>query len=445
MDYTKLTNEELVKKIQDSGCVNCQNALFERLFDYSGYYIQNKYYNINESERDDIISETIARFFNTLDRFDHMKSKVLTYFTTIMRNKCNDYFKKHKLVKTESLDALISESSDDSFINFAQADDFNFDAHTASSEIFNSVLNSLRRLQNYDYKIALFLRLNVGLDNREIAELTGRSENTVKSDVSRGIKEIILMLEEYWGELDNELLAFFNHNISGLKLNQKDINKISDTLTRQILEKRFLENYEYRAIAKKFNLNEQQVFEKIIEGINYIIDKGMTRKNKITIESLDADSIDRILNYITPLNKMLFRLPKNRNTQNNINEEIIYLIALCINRFDMPETTAEYSDFGIFIGSMIEYNNYSFDEFADKLQISKLELTSYMNNLKFPDEKIKTKIAKLFNIKVSELNLIIEHTSAKLAMIAKMKKTSRADINHNKFKNELRKKVIRNE
>jgi len=106
---------------------------------------------------------------------------------------------------------------------------------------------------------------------------------------------------------------------------------------------------------------------------------------------------------------------------------------------------AEFSDFGIFIASMLEYNNFNFDKFADKLHISKTDLASYLNNIKFPEPQIKKEIAKLLNIKSTELNRIIQATKKKLAIINKMSNATRADINHSKFKNDLRNKIISNE
>jgi len=68
MDYTKLSNEKLITLLQNTNSVCSKNALFERLFIYSENYIYKKYYYINDTDKQDIISESLLKFFKTINR-----------------------------------------------------------------------------------------------------------------------------------------------------------------------------------------------------------------------------------------------------------------------------------------------------------------------------------------------------------------------------------------
>jgi len=141
---------------------------------------------------EDIAQEVFLKVFRAIQRFDASRAKFTTWVYTFVRNHCFDILKKKKL-KTSSLSAV---EDDDSDRDFADARELQPTQDAENSELGRRIGEALATLGE-DQRMVFVLREYEQLDYREIAEITGVNEGTVKSRLFRAKGSLRERLEPY--------------------------------------------------------------------------------------------------------------------------------------------------------------------------------------------------------------------------------------------------------
>ena len=129
-------------------------------------------------------------------------AKFTTWLYTIARNRCIDHARKHGKVRHVSLDRSLSgdnQDDDRTFLNnLADAD---ADAGTVSviRKDFRRRLKQALDALPEDQREVFILREVSGLKFREIAEVVGVGENTVKSRMRYALEALRGHMEEFRG------------------------------------------------------------------------------------------------------------------------------------------------------------------------------------------------------------------------------------------------------
>lgn len=122
----------------------------------------------NEEDIGDAIQETILAAYKSigsLKKVEYFK----TWLTRILINKCNDIIRKNSKI------VFIDEYKDKGYTE-------NIEENLDFKDAFEKLPN--------DQKVVLNLYYVSGFNSREIAEILGEKENTIKSRISRGKKQL---------------------------------------------------------------------------------------------------------------------------------------------------------------------------------------------------------------------------------------------------------------
>lgn len=145
-------------------------------------------------EVEDITQDVVLKIFRSLGRFDPDRGvKFSTWIYTFVKNHCFDVLKKRRL-NVVHLDAS-SQDEDGPRIEL--------DGHEApppevalSNELSQEIERAVQKLP-HDQRLVFVLREYQGLDYREISEVVGCSEGTVKSRLYRAKESLRNGLKRY--------------------------------------------------------------------------------------------------------------------------------------------------------------------------------------------------------------------------------------------------------
>jgi RNA polymerase sigma-70 factor, ECF subfamily len=157
------------KKKEKQFILACEEHL-DALFRYCHFKIGDK------EVAKDLVQETYARVWNYLVN-DGEIDNIRAFFYRTLSNLIVDEYRKNKPV---SLDKL-SESGFDPGFNDVEAQEDKLDAEGA--------LEALKLIPEM-YREVIFMKYVQDLSLREIAEITGETENTVAVKIHRGLKKI---------------------------------------------------------------------------------------------------------------------------------------------------------------------------------------------------------------------------------------------------------------
>lgn len=169
-----------IKKIRN-GDQNALNSFIEELYPQLYQYVYRK---LNGSDNSaDITQETFIRFIRVIPTY-HAQGKVLPYLYKIASNVCNDYFKRMgKENYLEFKDDLVEDCNENVHENILkQIDDEN-------------LMEMLQRLHPLQQDVMLFKYYHQ-LTFKEIANMYGIPESTVKSRHTQALKKLRMMVKE---------------------------------------------------------------------------------------------------------------------------------------------------------------------------------------------------------------------------------------------------------
>ena len=134
----------------------------------------------SREDAEDLTQAVFMKAWNAMPRFEERGNPFSSLLYTIARNSVIDYWKKKKEVSLED-DAEMMQN-----IRDQDADPF---ADTLRREDTQNVLAALRRLSD-DQQEIIALKFIQDLSNKEIAEITGKTEEAIRALQHRALKAL---------------------------------------------------------------------------------------------------------------------------------------------------------------------------------------------------------------------------------------------------------------
>ena len=154
----------------------------------------------SQSDAEDLTQEAFLKMYRNLASFDPTKGGFATWLTTLTRNLLVDHYRRSRLERaSDSLD----ESFDGEEDGPTKADRLtssgkNQEQHVSGLQLRAQIQDALRKVSP-DLREAVILRDLEGMDYKEIAEILGIPQGTVKSRISRGRSELARLLKRIEG------------------------------------------------------------------------------------------------------------------------------------------------------------------------------------------------------------------------------------------------------
>ena len=145
---------------------------------------------------EDVVQESFVRVVQNAADFKH-EARFTTWVYTITRNLCIDQLRKRALRKHPSLDESRSEEGDGPTLGEQTADPrASVEREATDSELKERIAVAVDKLPDEQREVFL-MREIANLPIKEIAEITGVPENTVKSRMRYALERLQEALSEY--------------------------------------------------------------------------------------------------------------------------------------------------------------------------------------------------------------------------------------------------------
>jgi RNA polymerase sigma-70 factor (ECF subfamily) len=145
---------------------------------------------------EDIVQEAFIRVVQNASDFKH-EARFTTWLYTITRNLCIDHLRKETLRKHPSLDARPSQDDGGPTLGDHTADvRANVEREATAGELRLRITAAVDTLPD-DQREVFLMREASNLPFKEIAEITGVSENTVKSRMRYALERLQAALSDY--------------------------------------------------------------------------------------------------------------------------------------------------------------------------------------------------------------------------------------------------------
>jgi RNA polymerase sigma-70 factor (ECF subfamily) len=145
---------------------------------------------------EDVVQESFVRVVQNAADFKH-EARFTTWVYTITRNLCIDYLRKRALRKHPSLDESRGEEGDGPTLGEKTADPrASVEREATGTELKERIARAVDSLPDEQREVFLMRELS-NLPFKEIAEITGVPENTVKSRMRYALERLQEALAEY--------------------------------------------------------------------------------------------------------------------------------------------------------------------------------------------------------------------------------------------------------
>ena len=145
---------------------------------------------------EDVIQETFVRVVQNAADFKH-EARFTTWVYTITRNLCIDHLRKRALRKHPSLDESKGEEGDGPTLGEQTADPrASVEREATGTELKERIARAVDTLPDEQREVFLMREVS-NLPFKEIAQITGVPENTVKSRMRYALERLQEALEEY--------------------------------------------------------------------------------------------------------------------------------------------------------------------------------------------------------------------------------------------------------
>jgi RNA polymerase sigma-70 factor (ECF subfamily) len=156
----------------------------------------------SQSDAEDLAQEAFLKMYRNLASFDPEKGSFTTWLTTLTRNLLVDHYRRSRLERaSDSLDETY-EGEDDGPTKAERLTDGgkSQEQHVAGLELRAQIQAALKQVSP-DLREAVILRDLEDMDYKEIAEILGVPQGTVKSRISRGRSELARLLKRIEGQV----------------------------------------------------------------------------------------------------------------------------------------------------------------------------------------------------------------------------------------------------
>ena len=149
----------------------------------------------NPTDAEDLTQDVFLKVYSNLASFDLGRGSLQVWITTLTRNLLVDNFRRTKNLRvTGSLDAGWDNTEELKPVDRLTANGPSPHEAAAKKELAKMVQDALARV-SVELREAVILRDLQDLDYKEIAQVLGIPEGTVKSRISRGRAELARLLE----------------------------------------------------------------------------------------------------------------------------------------------------------------------------------------------------------------------------------------------------------
>ncbi len=178
-------------------CVGGDNTAWEALVRREQRRVYGLCYRFTGSATDaeDLTQDVFLKVYRNLQSFDPARASFGVWLTALTRNLLVDHYRRSRLERaSESLDEPLGEGNETATRAERLPDPRgNQEQHFAGLELRSRVQAALARVTP-ELREAVILRDLQDLDYREIAEVLGIPQGTVKSRISRGRAELARLL-----------------------------------------------------------------------------------------------------------------------------------------------------------------------------------------------------------------------------------------------------------
>jgi RNA polymerase sigma-70 factor (ECF subfamily) len=156
----------------------------------------------SQSDAEDLTQEAFLKLYRNLASFDPAKGGFTTWLTTLTRNLLVDNYRRSRLERaSDSLDESYDCEDDGPTKAERLADGGKTqEQHVAGLELRAQIQEALQQVSP-DLREAVILRDLEDLDYKEIADILGVPQGTVKSRISRGRSELARLLKRIEGQV----------------------------------------------------------------------------------------------------------------------------------------------------------------------------------------------------------------------------------------------------
>ena len=149
----------------------------------------------NSADAEDLTQDVFLKIYSNLASFDMARGSLQVWITTMTRNLLVDNFRRTRNQRsTDSLDAGWDEADELRPIDRLTASGPSPHEKAAQKELAKMVQGALAKV-SIELREAVILRDLQDMDYKEIAQVLGIPEGTVKSRISRGRAELARLLE----------------------------------------------------------------------------------------------------------------------------------------------------------------------------------------------------------------------------------------------------------
>jgi RNA polymerase sigma-70 factor (ECF subfamily) len=149
----------------------------------------------NPTDAEDLTQDVFLKIYSNLTSFDVSRGSLQVWITTMTRNLLVDNFRRTRHLRvTGSLDEGWNETEELRPVDRLMAEGPSPHESAAQKELAKMVQNALAKVSP-ELREAVILRDLQDMDYKEIAQVLGIPEGTVKSRISRGRAELARLLE----------------------------------------------------------------------------------------------------------------------------------------------------------------------------------------------------------------------------------------------------------
>lgn len=142
---------------------------------------------------EELTQETFLRVIKQKDHYEE-RARFTTWLYTLARNLCIDHSRRMQHRRAKSLDAVDEEGH--SLLERTADKALSVERQAVSEELQKKLRAAIETLPD-DQREVFLLREEADLSFKEIAEIVGISENTVKSRMRYALTKLRSLLEEY--------------------------------------------------------------------------------------------------------------------------------------------------------------------------------------------------------------------------------------------------------
>jgi RNA polymerase sigma-70 factor, ECF subfamily len=145
---------------------------------------------------EDLLQETFMRVIKGADAYKR-QAKFTTWLYTIARNLCVDQTRRRKHRKHASLDAPMAADEDSgTLLDVIPGDEMASDRKSVNKQLYQRLQGAIGALSEEQREVFL-MREFLDMPFKQIADVVGVPENTVKSRMRYALEKLRLDLDEY--------------------------------------------------------------------------------------------------------------------------------------------------------------------------------------------------------------------------------------------------------